>query len=35
VMGGWSPSTPAAGLGIKPSPIPRTWTRLACSAGTG
>jgi transposase len=35
VMGGWSPSTPAAGLGIKPSPIPRTWTRLACSAGSG
>jgi hypothetical protein len=33
--GGWSPSTPAAGLGIKPSPIPPTWTRLGCSAGSG
>ena len=34
-VGSWSPSTPAAGLGIKPSPIPRTWMRPACSAGSG
>jgi hypothetical protein len=34
-VSGWSPTTPAAGLDIRPSPIPRTWTRPACSAGSG
>ena len=33
-MGGWSLTTPAAGLGSKPSLILRTWTRPARSAGS-